>query len=271
MSTASGAKFWTQHYSAGVPAEVDTSGYRSVVDLFERSAQQYRDRSAYVCMGKKLSFAEVDEYSRKFAAYLQSVGIKKGTRVAIYMGMVPELAVAMLACTRIGAPHTVVFGGFSADSLADRLNDMGCEVLITQDEAYRRGNPVPLKTTADEALATAPGVKKTLVLRRTGNAVPMTEGRFDLDEDLLGAGHRQLIVRPEFLGEQLEQARHAGRRQVVRLVVANGLGHRLLHRGGRVKADIPLIETEGFVDGVHHVADADDARQRNGIEERGHA
>ena len=103
--------------------------------------------------------------------------MKKGTAVAIYMGMVPELPVAMLACTRLGAPHTVVFGGFSADSLSDRANDMGCEVLITQDEAWRRGSTVPLKRTADEAMAAAPGIKRALVVRRTGNEVPMQEGR----------------------------------------------------------------------------------------------
>src|SRR5207247_3581094 len=106
-----------------------------------------------------------------------SLDVKKGTPVGIYMGMVPEAPVAMLACARLGAPHTVVFGGFSADSLSDRLVDMGCEVLITQDEAWRRGSTVPLKHTADEALADAPNVRKTLVLRRTGGDVPMTEGR----------------------------------------------------------------------------------------------
>ncbi len=93
------------------------------------------------------------------------------------MGMVPELPAAMLACTRLGAPHTVVFGGFSADSLSDRANDMGCEVLVTQDEAWRRGSTVPLKRTADEAMADAPGIRRCLVVRRTGNDVPMTDGR----------------------------------------------------------------------------------------------
>ena len=93
------------------------------------------------------------------------------------MGMVPEAPIAMLACARLGAPHTVVFGGFSADSLSDRLHDMGCEVLITQDEAWRRGTTVPLKRTADEALAELAGRARTsLVLRRTGNDVPMTGG-----------------------------------------------------------------------------------------------
>src|SRR5207244_10848839 len=108
---------------------------------------------------------------------LKKLGVTKGTPVGIYMGMVPETPVAMLACARLGAPHTVVFGGFSADSLSGRLVDMGCDVLITQDEAWRRGPTVPVKKTADEALKEAPGVKKVLVLRRTGNDVPMTEGR----------------------------------------------------------------------------------------------
>ena len=103
-----------------------------------------------------------------FANSLKELGVVKGTAVAIYMGMVPELAVAMLACTRLGAPHTVVFGGFSADSLSARMNDMGCEVLITQDEAWRRGTTVPLKQIADDAMADAPRVRRSLVVRRTG-------------------------------------------------------------------------------------------------------
>ena len=108
---------------------------------------------------------------------LKELGVGKGTAVAIYMGMVPELAVAMLACTRLGAPHTVVFGGFSADSLSDRMNDMGCEVLVTQDEAWRRGKPVPLKRVADEAMAAAPGVRRCARRPAHGDEVPMTEGR----------------------------------------------------------------------------------------------
>ncbi len=93
------------------------------------------------------------------------------------MGMVPELPIAMLACARLGAPHTVVFGGFSAESLSGRLNDMGCEVLITQDEAWRKGSPVPLKENADDALADSPKITRAVVLRRTGNEVSMQEGR----------------------------------------------------------------------------------------------
>jgi acetyl-CoA synthetase len=124
-----------------------------------------------------VTFAELQRETTKLANALKELGVQKGTPVGIYMGMVPETPIAMLACARIGAPHTVVFGGFSADSLSDRLQDMQCEVLITQDEAWRRGTTVPLKKTADEALSAASSVRHAIVLRRTGNDVPMTEGR----------------------------------------------------------------------------------------------
>ena len=135
---------------------------------------------------REITYADLQRDVVRFANALKKIGVRKGTPVAIYMGMVPELAVAMLACTRIGAPHTVVFGGFSADSLSGRMNDMKCEVLITQDEAWRRGTTVPLKKTADEAMAAAPGVKSSIVLRRTGGNVSMQDGRdhwlHDLEE-----------------------------------------------------------------------------------------
>jgi len=126
---------------------------------------------------RQITYADLQSEVVRFANALRKLGVRRGTPVAIYMGMVPELPVAMLACTRLGAPHTVVFGGFSADSLAGRMNDMGCEVLITQDEAWRRGSRVPLKQTADEAMAAAPAVRDCVVLRRTGGDVPMREGR----------------------------------------------------------------------------------------------
>jgi acetyl-CoA synthetase len=126
---------------------------------------------------RSITYAELGVEVTKLANALKSLGVGKGTPVGIYLGMVPEAPVAMLACARIGAPHTVVFGGFSADSLGDRLRDMECEVLITQDEAWRRGTTVPLKRTADAALADSPTVKNVVVLRRTGGEVPMTEGR----------------------------------------------------------------------------------------------
>ncbi|MDX6509353.1 MAG: acetyl-CoA synthetase, partial [Gaiellaceae bacterium] len=126
---------------------------------------------------RDLTYADLQREVVRFANALKELGVGKGTAVAIYMGMVLELPIAMLACTRLGAPHTVVFGGFSADSLSSRMNDMGCEVLVTQDEAYRRGSTVPLKQIADAALADVPGAKRVLVVRRTGGEVEMTEGR----------------------------------------------------------------------------------------------
>src|SRR5918911_395524 len=98
---------------------------------------------------RAITFAELQSEVVRFANALRALGVRKGTPVGIYMGMVPELPIAMLACTRLGAPHTVVFGGFSADSLAGRLNDMECELVITQDEGFRRGTAVPLKRNVD--------------------------------------------------------------------------------------------------------------------------
>jgi acetyl-CoA synthetase len=126
---------------------------------------------------REITYAQLQRDVVRFANALRELGVRRGTPVAIYMGMIPELPVAMLACTRLGAPHTVVFGGFSADSLSGRMNDMECEVLITQDEAWRRGKPVALKATADEAMARAPGVKRCLVVRRTGGDVSFDPNR----------------------------------------------------------------------------------------------
>jgi acetyl-CoA synthetase len=126
---------------------------------------------------RSLSFSELQQEVVRFANGLRAIGVRKGTPVAIYMGMVPELPIAMLACARLGAPHTVVFGGFSAESLSDRMNDMECEVLVTQDEAWRGGRRVPLKANADAALERSPGVRTAIVLRRTGGDVELREGR----------------------------------------------------------------------------------------------
>jgi acetyl-CoA synthetase len=151
------------------------------------------DKVAYFWEGepeddrRELTYADLQREVVAFANALKEVGVRKGTAVAIYMGMIPELPIAMLACTRLGAPHTVVFGGFSADSLSGRMNDMGCEVLITQDEAWRRGTRVPLKKIADEAMADAPGVKASVVVRRTGGEAPMTDGRDRWYHDVRGS------------------------------------------------------------------------------------
>src|SRR5438445_5373145 len=126
---------------------------------------------------REISYADLQRDVVRFANALKKVGVVKGTPVAIYMGMVPELPVAMLACTRLGAPHTVVFGGFSADSLSGRMNDMGCEIVITQDEGWRGGAPVPLKKNTDEALEQSPTVKHCVVFRRTPSDTPMKDGR----------------------------------------------------------------------------------------------
>ena len=113
----------------------------------------------------------------KFANVLKSLGIAKGDTVAIYMGMTPELPIAMLACARIGAAHSVVFGGFSANALVDRINDADCKAVITQDGAYRRGAEIPLKATVDEALPACPSVKTVVVYKRTGSEIKMESGR----------------------------------------------------------------------------------------------
>jgi len=116
-----------------------------------------------------LTYRDVWREVNKFANVLKRLGVKKGDRVAIYMGMIPELVIAMHACNRIGAPHSVVFGGFSAESLRDRINDAQAKVLITADGGYRRGNVVPLKRSADEALQETPSIENVVVVRRVGD------------------------------------------------------------------------------------------------------
>src|ERR671917_147741 len=137
---------------------------------------------------REVTFADLQREVVRFANGLKKLGVRKGTPVGIYMGMVPELPVAMLACARLGAPFTVVFGGFSAEALADRLTDMRCEVLLTQDEGYRRGQIVPLKRNADEALASCPLVRTVVVGQRTRGDVPLTEGRDITWNELVDGG-----------------------------------------------------------------------------------
>ncbi len=128
-----------------------------------------------------LSYGELHQQVVEFAAALENLGVKKGDRVAIYMGMVPEVVVGMLACARIGAPHTVVFGGFAAESLRDRINDCEAKLVLTQDGAPRRGKPVALKETVDAAVEHTPCVEKVVVFRRMPDLeITMKEGR-DVD------------------------------------------------------------------------------------------
>ena len=126
---------------------------------------------------RSVSYQDLLDETCRVANLLHELGIGKGDRVAIYMGMVPETIAAMLACARIGAPHSVVFGGFTAQSLKDRINDAQAKVLITADGAWRRGSVVDLKALADEALAETPSIDHVLVLRRTENACLMRDGR----------------------------------------------------------------------------------------------
>jgi acetyl-CoA synthetase len=113
----------------------------------------------------------------KFANVLKSIGVKAGDRVAIYMPMIPELPIAMLACARIGATHSIVFGGFSADALRDRINDAQAKVVVTADGGYRRGGEIPLKKAVDDAITQTPSIENVIVYRRTGSQVHMESGR----------------------------------------------------------------------------------------------
>lgn len=126
---------------------------------------------------KKISYKELHQNVCKAANGLKSIGIQKGDRVTIYLTMIPELAYIMLACARIGAIHSIIFGGFSPDSIATRINDCESEYLITADEGVRGGKIIPLKKIADEALSQCPEVKKCVVVQRTGNQVDWNDGR----------------------------------------------------------------------------------------------
>ncbi len=126
---------------------------------------------------RTITYQELLDEVSKFAQVLTDFGVKKGDRVAIYMPMIPELPVSMLACARIGATHSVVFGGFSSEALKDRINDAEAKVLITADGGYRRGSLVPLKQSSDEALSETPSIEHVIVVKRTGQDVNMTPGR----------------------------------------------------------------------------------------------
>ncbi len=141
-----------------------------------------RDKTAIIWEGedgvsRKLTYGQLQEEVCRFANVLEAKGVEAGDRVLVYMPMVPEAAVAMLACARIGAVHSVVFGGFSAESIADRLADSGAKVVVTADGGYRRGSVVPLKANVDEALEKPSKVEKVIVFQRTGEEITMAEGR----------------------------------------------------------------------------------------------
>jgi len=126
---------------------------------------------------RTLSYAELYREVNRFASVLRKLGVGKGDRVALYLPMIPELPIFMLACARIGAPHTVVFSGFSTGALADRVNDVQAKIVVTADGGYRRSKIIPLKATVDKAMETVKSVEKVLVVKRTGSEIHMEEGR----------------------------------------------------------------------------------------------
>ena len=164
------------------------------VNCLDRHLETRADKTAIIMEGdepgvlRKMTYREMHEEVGRVANYLRSKGVQKGDRIAIYMGMVPELAVAMLACARIGAVHSVIFGGFSPRSIRDRVDDSTCKAIITQDEGRRGGRPVALKANVDEALQ-EPGhsIEFTLVFRHTGTEVGMEVARDDWWHDVIPA------------------------------------------------------------------------------------
>jgi len=153
------------------------------VNCVDRHLDQRADQVAIVWEGddpadsKEITFAELHKEVSRLGNVLREQGVKKGDRVCIYMPMIPEAAYAMLACARIGAVHSVVFGGFSPNSLSDRILDSDCQVVITSDEGVRGGKVIPLKENTDKALKNCPNVRACLVVKRTGSDINWVEGR----------------------------------------------------------------------------------------------
>ena len=191
--------FWSEQGAKAIPW---MKPFTEVLEWNEPFAKWFQDgqtNASYVCVDQHLdtwrknkaaiiwegepgdqvtlTYGQLHRKVCQAANALEAMGVKKGDRVAIYMPMVPEAAIAMLACARIGAPHNVVFGGFSTDALRDRINDAGCVAVITADGAFRRGKVLPLKPAVDAALPECPSVTKVLTVQRTKNDVTMKDGR----------------------------------------------------------------------------------------------
>jgi acetyl-CoA synthetase len=176
------SKKWDQvmkyDYFTGEIAWFSGAKLNATINCIDRHLEARGDQVAIIWEGddpseqQYISYKELHESVYRFANLLKSRGVKKGDRVSIYMPMIPEAAVAMLGCARIGAVHSVVFGGFSPDALRDRILDSDCRVVVTADEGLRGGRPVPLKENVETALAECPDVHTTIVVRRTGAEVP---------------------------------------------------------------------------------------------------
>ena len=193
--------FWREHYSLidwiKQPTKIKDTSFTGNISIkwfedgvlnasatcLDRHLAHRGDQAAIIWEGddpntsKSITYRELHEQVCRLANAMKELGVKKGDRVSIYLPMIPETAVAMLACARIGAIHSVVFGGFSPDSLAQRIQDCGAELVITADEGRRAGRTVPLKTNADVALTACPDVKNVIVVKVTGKPVPMQPRR----------------------------------------------------------------------------------------------
>ncbi len=160
-------------------------------NCIDRHLKDKKDKTAIIWVGddpkdsQKITYKQLHQKVSKAANGLKKLGIKKGDRVTIYLTMIPELAILMLACVRIGAIHSIIFGGFSAESISGRVNDCESEYIITADEGVRGGKTIPLKYTTDEALLNCPNVKKCIVVKRTGNYINWDDKRDVWYHDLI--------------------------------------------------------------------------------------
>jgi acetyl-CoA synthetase len=176
------------------------------VSCLDRHLEARGDQVAIIWEGDdpasdaKVTYRDLHGQVCRLANALRDLGVKKGDRVCIYLPMIVEAAVAMLACARVGAVHSIVFGGFSPDSLASRIQDSECTVLITADEGRRGGRTVALKTNADEALATCPSIRAVVVVKNTGGTVPMQAGRDHWYEEITAGQPAE--CRPEPMGAE---------------------------------------------------------------------
>ena len=160
-------------------------------NCIDRHLKDKKDKIAIIWAGddpkdnQKITYKQLHQKVSRAANGLKKLGIQKGDRVTIYLTMIPELAILMLACARIGAVHSIIFGGFSADSISGRVNDCESEYIITADEGVRGGKTIPLKATTDEALLSCPNVKKCIVVKRTGSKIDWNNNRDVWYHDLI--------------------------------------------------------------------------------------